>query len=129
MSQIEQAFGQEPLFAGRDLSHQEQQALSLLFGEQGYQHYLQDQINRHIIRDYLANAMFRGVINEERLPDLSMHLGTRDGRSTLALHMLVHAVEDADELLKISASGELSQLKPSTDSPPNMKLVHVKPKY
>ena len=56
VQQIETAFGETPPFTSEGLAEADRDVLLRVFGDQGYQVYLQDQVNRQIIRDYLTNA-------------------------------------------------------------------------
>jgi len=98
--------------------------LQKILGGSGYQSYLQDQVNRQIIRDYLLNAVVLGVISEEDLQVMAPQLEDEEGRATMALYMLMSSVEDARELPAIT--GDIVQLKPlnpELEPPPYIKLV------
>ena len=98
--------------------------LQKILGGKGYQSYLQDQVNRQIIRDYLLNAVVLGVISDEDLQVMAPPLESEEGRATMALYMLMSSVEDARELPAIT--GDMAQLKPlnlESESPPYIKLV------
>ena len=98
--------------------------LQKILGGSGYQSYLQDQVNRQIIRDYLLNAVVLGVISEEDLQVMAPQLEDEEGRATMALYMLMSSVEDARELPAIT--GDMVQLKPlnpELEPPPYIKLV------
>lgn len=97
-------------------------ALEALVAHEGYQRYLQDQVNRQIIRDYLANAVLLGVLNQSGLPAFAVPLSTEEGRSALALHMLMCSVDDALDLLP--PDSELEALRPL--SPPPTDRSHIK---
>ena len=97
--------------------------LQKILGGSGYQSYLQDQVNRQIIRDYLLNAVVLGVISEEDLQVMAPQLEDEEGRATMALYMLMSSVEDARELPAIT--GDMVQLKPlnpELEPPPYIKL-------
>lgn len=120
---IDDAFGEELPFSGRDLNTQDRDVLERVFGDQGYQSYLQDQVNRQIIRDYLTNAVVLGYVTEHRISGFARQLGTREERAALSLHMLMCAVEQAGELLATDDSQGLTILKPKPGAPPHMTLI------
>ena len=94
-----------------------------MFGDEGYQLYLQDQVNRQIIRDYLTNAVMLGFIPEEDLAGFNPMIESSDARAALSLHMLMSSVEHAPELLLRGLPNTLQQLKPDADSPPHIRLI------
>ncbi len=99
-------------------------ALKEILGDGGYQRYLQDQVNRQIIRDYLVNALVLGIITEGGLPAFARQISTEEGRATMALYMLMSSVEDARDLPALDSALEpLKPLKPSDDEHPHIKLV------
>lgn len=98
--------------------------LKRIFGDRGYQRYLQDQVNRQIIRDYLTNAVVLGVITVGGLAAFASQIVSEDGRATLALYMLMSSVEEAKDLPAVSGEVEvLKPLKPPVGSHPHIKLV------
>lgn len=117
---IDGAFGETDLLdesAGAD-------ALEDILGDSGYQRYLQDQVNRQIIRDYLVNALVLGIITSGGLPAFARQISTEEGRATMALYMLMSSVEDARDLPAMDSAIEpLKPLKPSDDEHPHIKLV------
>jgi len=117
---IEGAFGPEPAPAAGIAEHVKVQ--SVLKGVE-YQRYLQDLVNRQIIRDYLTNAILLGFISEDRLAAFARQIATRDGRAALSLHMLMSSVEDANHLAFSDEIQVLESLKPVPGSPPHMTLV------
>lgn len=117
---VDSAFG--PQVADVDVSDID--ALHMLFEDEGYQRYLQDQVNRQIIRDYLANAVLLGVLSEAGLPAFALQLSSEEGRSSLALHMLMCSVDDALDLLPMDDEIEsLTPLQPRPDGRSHIKLV------
>ncbi|MFK7977999.1 MAG: hypothetical protein AB8C02_17845 [Halioglobus sp.] len=117
---VDGAFGEG--FASVDIS--DVGALQQLFEGEGYQRYLQDQVNRQIIRDYLANAVLLGVLSESGLPAFATQLSTEEGRSSLALHMLMCSVDDALDLLPADDEIDvLTPLVPRSEGRPHIKLV------
>ena len=100
------------------------ETLKGIFGDSGYQRYLQDQVNRQIIRDYLINAVVLGVITEAGLPAFASQVSTEDGRATMALYMLMSSIEDAGDLPAINGDIEvLKPLTPAAETHPHIKLV------
>ena len=104
--------------------HEDVEILKRIFGAHGYQRYLQDQVNRQIIRDYLTNAVVLGVITEGGLAAFASQVVSEQGRATLALYMLMSSVEEAKDLPSINSDIEvLKPLKPSPGTHPHIKLV------
>ena len=102
----------------------EDAALREILGGQGYERYFQDQVNRQIIRDYLTNAVVLGVISIGGLAAFSTQMATEEGRSALALYMLMSSVEEAKDLPAINNEVEvLKPLKPQPGEHPHIKLV------
>lgn len=124
VDRIDSAFGEEMPFSDRELAAEDLEVLTRIFGDRGYQRYLQDQVNRQIIRDYLTNAVVLGHLVERDLEALACQLGTRQGRATLSLHMLMSSVEQAAELSGVASEEALKALEPEHDSPPHIRLVH-----
>ena len=95
-----------------------------VFGDPGYQRYFQDQVNRQIIRDYLTNAVVLNVITVGGLTAFSSQMVSEEGRSALALYMLMSSVEEAKDLPAINTEVEvLKPLKPQPGEHPHIKLV------
>lgn len=118
---IDGAFGEEqPGEKAPDV-----QALKDMLGESEYQGYIQDQVNRQIIRDYLVNALVLGIITEGGLPAFATQISTEEGRATMALYMLMSSVEDARDLPALEGIEPLKPLKPEAEEPPrsHIKLV------
>lgn len=103
---IESAFGEQLTPDGAAGSEDVQRVMK---GEE-YQDYLQDLINRQIIRDYLTNAVLQGVIGDGGLPAFAPQIATQAGRAALALHMLMSSVEEAPHLPL--PDGEVETLEP-----------------
>lgn len=117
---VDGAFGEES--SSVDVS--DVGALERLFEGEGYQRYLQDQVNRQIIRDYLANAVLLGVLSDAGLPAFAAQLTTEEGRSSLALHMLMCSVDDALDLLPVDDEIDvLTPLVPRSEGRSHIKLV------
>jgi hypothetical protein len=123
VERIDSAFGEELPFSENPMAAEDREVLGRIFGDQGYQRYLQDQVNRQIIRDYLTNAVVLGHLTEATLEHISGQIGTLDGRSALSLHMLMSSVEEAEGLSGASPEEALKALEPSKDSPPYIRLV------
>lgn len=123
VERIDQAFGSDMPFTNSALSEADIQTLNRVFADGGYQRYLQDQINRQIIRDYLTNAVLMRFISEDKLAAVTRHATSMEGRSELSLHMLMLSVEQADQL---PAGTDPEPLKPLDDKPaggPHLNLI------
>jgi hypothetical protein len=104
--------------------HAGTETLRGIFGDRGYQRYLQDQVNRQIIRDYLTNAVVLGVITEGGLAAFASQVHSEEGRATLALYMLMSSVEEARDLPAINGNIEaLKPLRQTAEVHPYIKLV------
>jgi hypothetical protein len=123
VERIDLAFGDELAFSAKAVSPDDREVLLRVFGDEGYQEYLQDQVNRQIIRDYLTNAVVLGFVTEQALEAFGAHLGSREARSSLSLHMLMSSVEQAGELLARGVPSKLELLKSEPGSPPHMRLI------
>lgn len=123
VERIETAFGEELPFSGTTVSSGDREVLLRVFGDEGYQMYLQDQVNRQIIKDYLTNAVVLGYVTVQGLDRISDQAASREGRSSLSLHMLMSSVEEAEELLARGIPSRLETLKPEPDSPPHIRLI------
>ena len=119
---IDRAFDAESIAAEPD-TEQGERTLERILGSDSYQRYLRDQINRQIIRDYLTNAVVLGVISEGGLAAFAGQIASEEGRSTLALYMLMSAIEDAADLPPVA--GEVEPLKPLNPSPEDDRS-HIK---
>lgn len=120
---LEGAFGEELPFSSGELSPDQVDVLRQVFGDEGYQAYLQDQVNRQIIRDFTVNAVMLGFLPEQAIIGLSRQVATREGRAALSLHMLMGSVEHAAELLAPQEPEQLKKLKPGVKLPPYIKLI------
>jgi hypothetical protein len=119
-SWIEAAFGE----ATASPDQADVETLKRIVGERNYQYFLQDQINRRIIRDYLTNALVLGVIGEGALPAFASQIASEEGRALLALHMLMSSVEEAPDLPAVTIENDgLKPLKPPSVTHPHIKLV------
>jgi hypothetical protein len=123
VEQIDQAFGQELPFSGRTLNLEDLDVLGRVFGDEGYQGYLQDQVNRQIIRDYLTNAVLLGYLEEGDLPGFSRQVATEEGRSSMSLHMLMSSVSEARQLTPENKPERLKNLGSDGSSHPHIRLV------
>lgn len=118
---IEGAFGPEP--APTDSIAEQEEVQRVLKGVE-YQRYLQDLVNRQIIRDYLTNAVLLGILSEGGLPAFAAQIATEQGRAALALHMLMSSVDDALDLPLPDGEVELLKpLKPGKGDRSHIKLV------
>ena len=120
--EIENAFGAEQPFTDRPLTELETEVLAGVFGDEGFQRYTQDLVNRQIIRDYLTNAVMLESIQDDRFAVLAGQAGTVSGRAALSLHMLMRAVEDANDI-PLNAGAGLKKLRVSPGSPPQLELI------
>ncbi len=120
---LEEAFGEELPFSEQSLDPQDVKTLERVFGDSGYQAYLQDQVNRQIIREYLTNAVALGFLSEQRLRSLAHVAGTIEGRALLSLHMLMSSVEQANDLPLGPGPDSLKPLSPTAEPRPPVKLV------
>jgi hypothetical protein len=120
---IESSFGGTLPMMGQQLNESDDDAFRRVLTDPTYQTYLQDQVNRQIIRDYLVNAVMLGYISDERFLELSQLASTSQGRSTLSLHMLMSSVEAANDLLPQVIQESLKSMEPAASSPPHMVLV------
>ena len=120
---IDEAFGEELPFSEGPIEPGDREALGRVFGDEGYQRYLQDQVNRQIIRDYLTNAIVLGYLPESDLAVFEGQVGTPEGRATMSLYMLMSSVEQAGELSAVGHDERLTPLKPGKGSPPFMHLI------
>ena len=117
---IDSAFGEVVPGAARS----DVETLAKIFGDSGYQRFLQDQVNRQIIRDYLTNAVVLGEITEGGLAAFASQVVSEEGRATLALYMLMSSVDEAKDLPAINGEIEvLKPLKPGSAAHPHIKLV------
>lgn len=123
VAQLDGAFGEELPFSSGDLSQGQVDVLGQVFGDHGYQAYLQDQVNRQIIRDFTINAVMLGFLPEWEVTGISRQAATREGRAALSLHMLMSSVEHAEELFRPAEPEQLSTLTPGLKLPTYIKLV------
>lgn len=121
-TRIDQAFGDDTPFTEQPLSAHDVDTLNRVFADDGYQRYLQDQVNRQIIRDYLTNAVLLKFVSEEALTTLTERAGSVSGRSTLSLHMLMSAIDQA-ESLAAAEDAELVPLRPGDRARPHLNLI------
>jgi len=117
---IEQGFGEDlPLPA----SETDRDAVVRLLQHPGFAPFLQDQINRQIIKDYLVNAVMLDCITEDNFAALSRQSGSDEGRCTLSLQMLMKSVEAANEIPSEIHKVERKALQAMPGSPPHMVIV------
>ncbi len=122
VQRINAAFGPED--TGMDaIPPEDVQTLGRIFAQDSYQDFLQDQISRQIIRDYLTNAVILGFLQEQQLGAIADLVETPESRAALSLHMLMSSVEEAADLLVSDIPLELTPLEPGDDAPPNIHLV------
>ena len=123
VERIERAFGKPLPYSNQPVAAQDSEVIERVLGDDGYQVYLQDQVNRQVIRSYLANAIVLGILPEERLVAFAAQLATSETRAALSLHMLMSSIEEANTLVPGDAPEVLQPLRPAPGSPPHMKLV------
>jgi hypothetical protein len=124
VEELEAAFGEELPFSTGDLSVSQVDVLRQVFGEDGYQDYLQDQVNRQIIREYLINAVVLGYLPEYSVTRVAAQVASSDGRAALSLHMLMSSVEQAADLVDPRELEKLEPLLPEGSRPSYIKLIH-----
>lgn len=120
--EIDAGFGDELAFTDQPLGPQDQETLNRIFGDSGFQRYLQDQINRQVIRDYLANAIALGYLAASDLDRVVGRIASLEGRAALSLQMLMHGVEQAPDLLSEDTE-TLYLLKEDPGKGPDIHLV------
>ncbi|MEH6580638.1 MAG: hypothetical protein V7754_01790 [Halioglobus sp.] len=123
IERIDHSLGEELPFSARRLTPTDTEVLQRVFGDLGYQDYLDDQANRQIIRIYLTNAVILGFLPERRIDAYSKQVGTREGRAALSLHILMSSVEDAANIPLDLEPENLKSLLPEPGSPPDLKLI------
>jgi len=124
VQRIEHAFGEELPVSDQPLNEADSALLDKLRQQPAYHSYMQDQVNRQIIRDYLVNAVMLGCISDESFSALSRQAVSCEGRSSLSLHMLMKSVEAANEIPPETDSTGLKALRPVPGSPPHMVIVN-----
>ena len=120
---IDQVLGEELPVTAEPLADPERETLQRIFSGEDFQGYLQDQVNRQIIRDYLTNAVVLGHVPETEVEALGGSLDSPQARAAMSLHMLMSAVEEAPELLAEGVPPQLEPLQSEGDSPPHIHLV------
>jgi hypothetical protein len=125
VQRIDSSFGKEPPFSARALTEDDLATLERVFGDVGYQDYLEDQANRQIIRVYLTNAVILGFLPEQRIDKYSSQVESNEGRAALSLHMLMNSVEDASTLPQEPRLEELKPTRPGPGCPPHLQVVRT----
>ncbi|MFK8047240.1 MAG: hypothetical protein AB8B81_02280 [Halioglobus sp.] len=120
---IDGSFGEELPFSGRALTENDIEVLQRIFGDGGFQDYLDDQANRQIIRVYLTNAIILGFLPEMQVEDYSHQIESREGRAALSLHILMNSVEDAHTLPVETDPENLKKLRAERGSPPHLRVI------
>jgi len=123
IDRIDSVLGEELPFTEETLLEGEKNTLNRVFGERGYQRYLQDQISRQVIRDYLANAVVLGHLAEQELTAYSPLLASSESREELALQMVVASVDQARELCSLDEGGRLIPLAGQHGESTHIRLV------
>ena len=127
-SRINQAFGEELPIARRALQANDRAVVEKVFLDEVYQQFLQDQVNRQIIRDYLINAIMLGYLEADRLEGFASQVATIEGRSALSLHMLMSSVEEAGSLPGTCIPPSLRPLTPQRPDPESAPTLTLVPK-
>ena len=107
---------------GQQLNESDDDAFRRVLTDPAYQTYLQDQVNRQIIRDYLTNAVLLGCIADDRFAVLAQQAATAKGRASLSIHMLMHSIEEANDI-PLNAGAALKQIRRAPGSPPQLELI------
>ena len=123
VQRIEHAFGEELPISDQPLNEVDRALLNKVFQQPAHHCYMQDQVNRQIIRDYLVNAVRLGCISDESFSALSRQAVSCEGRSSMSLHMLMKSVEAANEIPSEVNSTSLKALRPGPGAPPHMVIV------
>jgi len=123
VQRIEHSFGEDISIAEHALGEADSEALTRVFHNEAFQPYVQDQVNRRIIRDYLVNAVLLGCISDQSFSALSSQAVSVEGRSILSLHMLMKSVEAANDIPFEAGRELLTELRPEPGSPPHMVIV------
>lgn len=126
VERIEQLFGEDRPFTDSSLSKADGVVMARVFELDACQAYIEDQLSRRIIRDYLVNAVMLGCISDAKFSALSKQADTSEGRSALSLHMLMSSVEAANDIPAETGRNALAELRPVPDSPPHMVIVSNK---
>ena len=123
VERIEHSFGEDLSVVDDSLSDKEREALGCVLHSEACQPYIQDQVNRRIIRDYLVNAVVLGCISEQSFSILSRQAVSEEGRSVLSLHMLMKSVQAANDIPFEVEAEAVKELRPEPGSPPHMVIV------
>jgi hypothetical protein len=123
IERIERAFGAPQPFSSPAATAQDAEVMERIFADDDYQVFLQDQVNRQVIRSYLANAVVLGFLSEGQLGAFAEQLATSEARAALSLHMVMSSVEEANALVPGDSPEVLEPLRPASGGPPHMKLV------
>ena len=126
VQRIEHLFGEDQPFTDSSLSETDSEVVARVFQQDACQAYIEDQLSRRIIRDYLVNAVMLGCISDAKFSALSKQADTSEGRSVLSLHMLMNSVEAANDIPAETGRNALAELRPVPDSPPHMVIVSNK---
>jgi hypothetical protein len=126
VQRIEHLFGEDQPFTDSSLSETDSEVVARVFQQDACQAYIEDQLSRRIIRDYLVNAVMLGCISDAKFSALSKQADTSEGRSVLSLHMLMNSVEAANDIPAETGWGALTELRPMPGAPPHMEIVSSK---
>ena len=126
VQRIEHLFGEDQPFTDSSLSETDSEVVARVFQQDACQAYIEDQLSRRIIRDYLVNAVMLGCISDAKFSALSKQADTSEGRSVLSLHMLMNSVEAANDIPAETGWDALTELRPMPGAPPHMEIVSSK---
>ena len=63
-----------------------------------------------------------GTLANERFATLAQQAGTASGREALSLHMLMHSIEEANDI-PLNAGSGLKQVRVPPGTPPQLELI------
>lgn len=126
VQRIEHSFGEDRPFTDSSLSEADSVIVARVFQRDACQAYIEDQLSRRIIRDYLVNAVMLGCISDASFNALSKQADTSEGRSVLSLHMLMNSVEAANNIPAEVGRDTLTELRPVPGATPHIEIVSSK---
>ena len=126
VQRIEHLFGEDRPFTDSSLSEADGEVVARVFQRDACQAYIEDQLSRRIIRDYLVNAVMLGCISDANFSALSKQTDTSEGRAVLSLHMLMNSVEAANSIPSEAGRNTLKELHSVPGTPPHMEIVSSK---
>ena len=120
-NQITVALGNDLPFMDREPSGAERECLDGVFGDSGFQAYMEDQINRRMITDYLMNAMLQGYIDHFQLAHVLEYCRTPEDRVGVAIQMLMASVTEASSI--VESVLDIQEIEQPTPTRPALKVV------